>query len=373
MNPQVPPAESRSAPRVKRRPTWVFVALLLAQFVALLLVIELLLAWFQPVQFRRPRPPQPDNEWSALLHRPSTAPGVPYELNPGKSAMIRGVLVSVNSLGFRGREYSVVKPPDTVRIVAMGASVAFGWTTTAEDSYPGQLERLLNQDAAGTTRRYEVMNFGVGGYATRDEVATLETKALPLDPDLIIIDYHPNGPETEPVQPLHQVFHKTEWWERLNILRLLAFGRREWGMRTLGDGSNYRYLAAPDGPHWPSLLKAFDKARDLAAARGLKVIVIVFPTYGGVKSWAEYPIADLHAQTIEAAQQRGFLTLDMLPIYAASGFTVAEIAADDEHPNAVGLGLAAQALEKLILERHQELLKLPPPGQTPANGEVAPR
>jgi hypothetical protein len=369
MNPQAPPAE----PRTKRRPTWVFVALLFAQFVALLLVIELLLAWFAPVQFRRPRPPQPDNQWSSHLHRPSTLPGVPYELNPGKSATIRGVLVSVNSLGFRGPEYSVVKPPDTLRIVAMGASVAFGWTTTAEDSYPGQLERLLNEDARGTSRRYEVMNFGVGGYATRDEVAALEQKALPLDPDLIIIDYHPNGPESEPVQPLHQVFHETEWWERWNILRLLSFGRREWQMRTLGGGSNYRYLAAPDGPHWPELLKAFDKARDLAASRDLKVIVILFPTYGGVRSWAEYPIADLHAQTIRAAEERGFLTLDMLPIYTNSGFTVAEIAADDEHPNAVGLGLAAKALEKLILERHEELLKVPPPGPPRSNGDAAPR
>lgn len=362
-----------SEPRTKRRPTWVFVALLLVQFVALLLVIELLLAWFQPVQFRRPRPNHPGNEWSAHLHRPSTTPGLSYELNPGKSATIRGVLVSVNSLGFRGREYSVVKPPDTVRIVAMGASVAFGWTTTAEDSYPGQLERLLNERAAGTPRRYEVMNFGVGGYATRDEVATLEGKALPLDPDLIIIDYHPNGPESEPIQPLHQVFHKTQWWEKWHLLRLLAFGRREWGMRTLGQGSNYRYLAAPDGPHWPELLKAFDKARDLAAARGLKVIVIVFPTYGGVRSWAEYPIADLHAQTIAAAHERGFLTVDMLPIYAASGLSVAEIAADDEHPNAAGLGLAARALEELIVARHQELLGLPPPGSLPRDGEVAPR
>jgi len=370
MNPEAPP----SAPPTKRRPTWVFVAFLLVQFVALLVAIELLLAWFAPVTFRRPLPEKAGNEWSSHLHRPSTLPGVPYELNPGKSAVIRGVLVSVNSLGFRGREYSVVKPPDTLRIVAMGASVAFGWTTTAEDSYPGQLETLLNARAAGTSRKYEVMNFGVGGYATRDEVAALETKALPLDPDLIIIDYHPNGPESEPIQPLHQVFHKTEWWERWHILRLLSFGRREWQMRTLGDGSNYRYLAAPDGPHWPELLKAFDKARDLAASRGLKVIVIVFPTYGGVRSWAEYPIADLHEQTIRVAHERGFLTLDMLPIYRESGYTVAEIAADDEHPGALGLGLAAKALEKLILERHQELLKVPPPGEPPpANGEVAPR
>src|SRR6185503_11818868 len=189
-----------SPPPAKRRPRWVFPLLLLAQFLALLVVIELCLTWFFPVKFRRPFETIPESTWTTLLHRKSTQPGVPYELNPNAVGELRGAQIHVNSLGFRGREVSVVKPPGTIRIVSMGASIGFGWTVNDDETYPAQLEKMLNERVAanGGTGRYEVLNFGVGGYATRDEVAVLAAKALALDPDLVIIDYHPNGPESEP-------------------------------------------------------------------------------------------------------------------------------------------------------------------------------
>lgn len=353
--------------RAKRRPAWVFPLLLIAQFIALLLVLELAMALFYPVRFRKPLPKVPDTAWTTLLHRKSTAPGLAYELNPGASAENihgiderHGVPVKVNSLGFRGPEISFEKPANTLRIVAMGASVAFGWTVTSEESYPQQLESKLNA-RVHDQRHYEVLNFGVGGYATRDEVAALEAKALPLKPDLVIVDFHPNGPESEPVQPLHQVFHEPEWWEKWNLLRLLAYARRRWGIETLGHGREYSYLASPEGPHWPTLLKAFDKLHDLCEPRGLRVLITVFPTYGGLADWKDYLYADIHAQVAEAARARGFMVVDMLPVYVSSGRTVAEIAADDEHPGAIGCELAARELERVIVEHHQELLKMPPP------------
>jgi hypothetical protein len=348
-------------PPKKRRPRWLFPLMLLAQFIALLLVIELCLTWFYPVPFRRPLTEIPDNVWTQVLHQKSTQPGLSYELRPGAKGELRGASISVNSLGFRGKDVSVVKPPSTIRIVSMGASIGFGWTVDDDHTYPAQLERLLNEAVHGGDRRYEVLNYGVGGYATRDEVATLEDKALALDPDLVIIDYHPNGPESEPVQPLHQVFHQPEWWEKWNLLRLLSYGRRRWGIETLGHGHEYRYLASPKGPHWPTLLKAFDKARDLCAARGLKVIIAVWPTYSRRVPWADYPYPDLRDQVVEAAHQRGFTTVDMLPVFAASGHTMDEIAVDAEHPGALGLELAARELARVILEHHQELLGVPPP------------
>lgn len=338
-----------------------FAGLLVLQFVALLFVIELLLAWFHPVAFRKPRPVDNGGAWTKLLHRPSTAPGLHYELNPGVSADVRGVKISINSLGFRGPEVSRVKPPNTIRIVAMGASVAFGWTVPIEESYPAQLERLLNERVQGTDRHYEVFNMGVGGYSTRDEVAALEAKGLPLDPDLVIVDFHPNGPETEPIQPLHLVFHEPLWWEKWNLLRLLAYGRRLWGIETLGHGSEYHYLASPKGPHWPKFLEAYDKLKALCDARGLKVIIPIFPTYGKMREWSEYEFADIHEQVKQTALDHGFVPVDMFPIYAQSGLTVQQIAADSEHPGAPGLLLSAQELERVILARHQELLKVPPP------------
>jgi hypothetical protein len=352
----------------KRRPAWLFPALLALQFAAFLLVLELLLAWFYPVPFRRPLPKVPDTAWTQLLHRRGTSGGLAYELTPGARMELRGAKISVNSLGFRGREYSVEKPPNTIRIVAMGASVAFGWTVSNDESYPQRLEARLNERAKGSGRTYEVFNFGVGGYSTHDEVKALEAKALRLNPDLVILDYHPNGPETEPIQPLHQVFHEPLWWERWNLLRLLAYGRRRWSVWTLGHGSEYRYLASPEGPHWPALLRSYDKLRALTEARGIKVLITIFPSYSGLTDWKQYTLGDVHAQVRKTAEEYGFLPVDIFPVYANSGHTVQEIAADDEHPGALGLDLAAAEMERVIVEHHQELLHLPPPG-----GPDAPR
>jgi lysophospholipase L1-like esterase len=335
--------------------------MLLGQFVVLLLVIELCLRLFYPVPFRRPLSDLPENVWTQVLHRKSTQPGLSYELVPNSHGEHSGAVISVNSLGFRGKEVSVVKPPDTLRIVSMGASIGFGWTVDNDHTYPADLERILNEKVHDGERHYEVLNYGVGGYATRDEVATLEDKALAMDPDLVIIDYHPNGPESEPVQPLHQVFHQPLWWEHWNLLRLLAYGKRWWGIQTLGHGEQYRFLAAPKGPHWPTLLKAFDKARELCDARGIKVIIAVWPTYSQRVPWDQYRFFDLRDQVVEAAHERGFTTVDMLPVFTASGYTMDQIAADAEHPNQLGLELAAQELAKVILQHHQELLKVPPP------------
>lgn len=349
-----------------------FVALMGVQFVVLLLVFELVLAWFFPVKFRRPIE-VPDHVWSTVLHRRSTVPGLRYELTPNASADLRGARIEVNSLGFRGPEISVVKPPNTIRIVAMGASVAFGWTVPNEESYPGHLERRLNARAAGTERHYEVLNFGVGGYATRDEVAALEGKALALDPDLVIIDFHPNGPESEPVQPLHQVFKEPEWWERWNVLRLLAYGRRQWGIWTIGEGHEYRYLASPKGPHWPTLLAAYDKAQKLCEPRGIPVLIAIFPTLGERKLWSEYPYHAIHEQVKATALEHHFVPVDILPVYEKSGYDVPSIAADAEHPNSLGLDLAAAEMERVIVERHEELLHLPAPVPKTDGAENPPR
>jgi lysophospholipase L1-like esterase len=89
------------------------------------------------------------------------------------------------------------------------------------------------------------------------------------------------------------------------------------------------------------------------------VIVAVFPTYGGIKDWRDYLYASLHAQVREAAEQRGFMVVDMLPVFVGSGLDVLGIAADDEHPNAKGNELVAGKLQRVIAQHQDELLKIP--------------
>ncbi len=78
------------------------------------------------------------------------------------------ISVTINSDGFRGRDIDPVKEPGVVRVVTLGASSTFGFHNRDDQTYPRQLENLLNQEARGSTR-YEVINLGIP-HLTSDEI-----------------------------------------------------------------------------------------------------------------------------------------------------------------------------------------------------------
>jgi lysophospholipase L1-like esterase len=78
--------------------------------------------------------------------------------------------------------------------------------------------------------------------------------------------------------------------------------------------------------------------------------VTVFPTWFGYASLDAYPFADLHAQVAAEVRRHGLEALDLLPAFRASGLSVAELKADDEHPNAAGHAVAARAIAARIEE-----------------------
>ena len=57
-----------------------------------------------------------------------------------------GVPYTTNSYGHRGsRDYSVEKPKNTIRILVLGDSVAFGTKVLDSEAFPVLLEEKLNQ------------------------------------------------------------------------------------------------------------------------------------------------------------------------------------------------------------------------------------
>jgi lysophospholipase L1-like esterase len=92
-----------------------------------------------------------------------------------------------NSLGFRDREHAVAKPAGVYRILVLGDSIVQGLSVAnREDLFTSVLERELDADAPG---RFEVLNFGVSGYNTQQEVETLRDKGLRYSPDLVVLAY----------------------------------------------------------------------------------------------------------------------------------------------------------------------------------------
>lgn len=91
-------------------------------------------------------------------------------------------VVSINSLGFRDREFSPVKPTP-YRILVLGDSFTYGWGVDIEQTWAKVLERNLKNRQV----EVEVANLGVPGTSPLD-YAPFAQKAIPaLKPDLVII------------------------------------------------------------------------------------------------------------------------------------------------------------------------------------------
>ena len=92
---------------------------------------------------------------------------------PGHRALYRREEFTVetrfNALGFRGPEFAVPKPEGTFRILALGDSFTEGLQVEEEDLFTTRIERALR----GTTPRVEVLNLGVSGMGTDDELELL--------------------------------------------------------------------------------------------------------------------------------------------------------------------------------------------------------
>jgi lysophospholipase L1-like esterase len=91
--------------------------------------------------------------------------------------------VTINSKGFRGREFSERKAPNTLRVVTLGASSTLGYFARDHETYPMYLEQLLNEAGGATT--VEVINLGIPHLMVANIHALLINEALPLEPDVI--------------------------------------------------------------------------------------------------------------------------------------------------------------------------------------------
>ena len=94
--------------------------------------------------------------------------------------------ITINSLGFRGTEFSVIKPSDMYRIFMVGGSTMFGaGATSDETTIPGYVQQFLNEN--NPKFDVDVINAGIQGADSNTELKLIEQKLIKFSPDLTII------------------------------------------------------------------------------------------------------------------------------------------------------------------------------------------
>ena len=97
--------------------------------------------------------------------------------------------VRINSDGQRDREHAKTKPPGTIRIAVLGDSFAEAMHLPMEQTFWSLLERKLEACNAFPGKHVEVMNFGVSGYGTAQELMTLRQKVWDYSPDIVLLAF----------------------------------------------------------------------------------------------------------------------------------------------------------------------------------------
>jgi hypothetical protein len=101
--------------------------------------------------------------------------------------------VRINHDGMHDREHTIAKPPGTFRIAVLGDSLTAARQVPLEKNFCSVIELELSQCAAFAGRRVEVMNFGVDGYGTAQELLTLRDHVWKYRPDLVVLAFYPGN------------------------------------------------------------------------------------------------------------------------------------------------------------------------------------
>jgi len=120
-------------------------------------------------------------------------PNLGWKLKPGASGEWNeegASLVQVNSEGLRDREHTKAKPPNTLRVAVLGDSFTEAIHVPVEQTFWSKLERKLgNCQAVKRRKNVEVINFGVQGYGTAQQLIMLRKKVWDYSPDIVILAF----------------------------------------------------------------------------------------------------------------------------------------------------------------------------------------
>lgn len=116
-----------------------------------------------------------------------------WSLRPGASAWEtdEGVAwTKINQHGYRDRARTVNKPPNTYRVAVLGDSITEARQVAMQQTFTALAEEELNRHRCCEGRAVEVLNFGIPGYGTAQELLLLRERVWQFSPDLLVLQFY---------------------------------------------------------------------------------------------------------------------------------------------------------------------------------------
>ena len=281
--------------------------------------------------------------------------------------------VRINGSGWRDRERTREKPAGLVRVAVLGDSFTWGHGVEDEEIYTRVMERLQPG--------VEVLNFGLSGSATDQQLLILREHALAHHPDLVLAmvsrnDFAGNTQTMEGTYPKPRFVLEADgsltltnvpvpdvtWWSRFHS----RLRRRSALLNLVESTLESEPVANPTGARQAqyaitcALLAQMN--RD-AGAGGARFAAALAPSNAHTYLDPIPPVeAGKYAAVIDCGAKEGFPVLDLVPAFrsaARAGGRTELHYRFDHHWNAAGHALAAAELSRLL--RREGLLPAPAP------------
>jgi hypothetical protein len=246
-----------------------------------------------------------------------------------------------NSLGLRNREITP-KPDTTRRILVLGDSLVWTGETTSGLLYTEVIENALNHTDDGG---FEVVNAGVPGYTTYQELEFLKLYGLAMEPDHVVLCfvvndvYHrylhkPTADKLLDSEPSHHLHHfdasrfpgnlvAGSYLAHLSVFAIERAGRRLTGRPVYQFQTRGDFYLAWKKHGWSDTEDVIAEMHRVLVGRGIGLSIVSFPIRAQLE--IDDPTADLEyvfypQRRIEAISiGLGIPFLDLTPILREAG------------------------------------------------------
>lgn len=258
---------------------------------------------------------------------------------------------------FRGRSYETAKKPDVFRILAVGDSYTWGHGLYPEDAYPDRLARRLR--SGDPSVEYEVINWSLPGWATRDELRSLRLGMSNWSPDLLLLGFVLNDPEPWESSKLSEIRRPIQRRKPEGAISRWLYAHSRVYSGTFEALENRRmrralvayYHGLFEGEHWIDCQDALKKIRNLARREKIPLQVVLFPIFDSPLDH-RYRYRDLHDRVRGDIRKLGIPVFDLLPVYEGiEGRRLALEPYTDPHPSELANRIAADAILRRLVNK----------------------
>jgi lysophospholipase L1-like esterase len=261
-----------------------------------------------------------------------------YKQRADFDTVYQGVRFRTNELGLRD-EPVPLPVEDELRVLVLGDSVTVGWGVSAEDRFSERLEKMLTDQLE---RPVHVINSGVSGYNTEQELIFLRRHIESMKPDLVIVAYVEN--DVEP-KALDIVDMKQRWENPANANASLL--RWSWFYRLIYYMTP-DLLATSDAPPvedgWRQSMESLAEMHRLTSRDQGEFVTYLY------RMLADDLTNSLHAEISSVADSHKFRYVDTLPWFERDQFRALTNSFVDTHPNAEGNRVIAEGIARDLEE-----------------------